>query len=262
MVEPLIVDASLLQDAGHKLGGLVFPAAPAPVAAAGSDLASAAINETLPVIESPVVDGLPAVKAALTRTGSSIATAADLYAETDHALSENFNQQFNPFGLLSSDDDGSDEDEEEPADEEPKFTLPTLTDITKASAQVAKISGHISQHMNLVNQTMGSVQSLASMGQQGQAAVAPVEEAAEEAVTEEEAGIEGAAPAEAALAAVPEEAALAEATSGAAAPAEATVAGDIEGAGAGVGTEAAERAPVTLLTPEEAAGLSSAERIV
>ncbi|OMC11912.1 hypothetical protein [Mycobacterium sp. SP-6446] len=49
---------------------------------------SAAINETLPIIESPVTDGLPAVQAALKKTGSSIAAAAAIYADTDSRLGD------------------------------------------------------------------------------------------------------------------------------------------------------------------------------
>lgn len=96
----------------------------------------------------------------------------------------------------------------------PAFTPPTLAQVSAASAQTAKMSGHVSQHMNLFNQTMGSVQSLASMGQQGQGAAAPAEEA------------------------------VAEEAAAAAAPAEATLAGDVEGAGAALGAQGAERAPI------------------
>jgi len=92
----------------------------------------------------------------------------------------------------------------------PVWTPPTLAQVTATSGQFAKLSGHLSQHMNLVNQTMGQIQQLASMAKQSQGAVAPAGEAA----------VAGAAPEEAALA------------------------GDVEGAGAGVDTEGAERAPI------------------
>jgi EspA/EspE family len=90
------------------------------------------------------------------------------------------------------------------------FTPPTLSQINQASGQLAKMSGHVSQHMNLMNQTTGQVQSVAQMGQQGQGAAAPAEKAAEQSATTEEAAL----------------------------------AGDVEGAGAGAGTEAGERAPI------------------
>lgn len=88
MIEPLVVDPSRLKDAGTILQGLVFPVPPSPIAATGTDSISAAINETLPIIESPVIEGLPAVKAAVTRTGSSITAGADMYAETDQTLGQ------------------------------------------------------------------------------------------------------------------------------------------------------------------------------
>lgn len=50
---------------------------------------SAAINVTLPIIESPVVKGLPEAQAALANTGTKIVTAADMYAQTDQRLGEN-----------------------------------------------------------------------------------------------------------------------------------------------------------------------------
>jgi hypothetical protein len=86
MTKPLIVDPSRLEIAGAKLGSLAMPAAPAAITAPGADAVSAAINETLPIIEAPVVEGLPTAKAALTLTGSKIATAANMYAETDQLL--------------------------------------------------------------------------------------------------------------------------------------------------------------------------------
>lgn len=88
MTESLIVDPSRLTEAGAMLKALRFPTAPGPIVAPGTDVVSAAINETLPVIESPVIEGLPAVGALVTRTGSSIVAAAGIYAEADQALSE------------------------------------------------------------------------------------------------------------------------------------------------------------------------------
>jgi EspA/EspE family len=86
------------------------------------------------------------------------------------------------------------------------FTPPTLSQISQASGQRATASGHASQHINLMNQTTGQVQSVAQMGQQGQGAAAPAEKSA---TTED-----------------------------------AALAGDVEGAGAGAGREAGERAPI------------------
>lgn len=86
MTEPLVVDPSRLKAAGTTLQDLAVPAPPAPTSLPGADPVSAAINETLPVVESPVIKGLPAIEAAVTRTGSSIVSAARIYAETDQAL--------------------------------------------------------------------------------------------------------------------------------------------------------------------------------
>ncbi|SPM39503.1 hypothetical protein BN1232_00132 [Mycobacterium numidiamassiliense] len=88
MTESLVVDPARLKAAGVTLRDQVLPAPPAPISAAGADPVSAAINVTMPVIEGPVVTGLPDVQAALTNTGSKIVTAAERYAETDQLLGE------------------------------------------------------------------------------------------------------------------------------------------------------------------------------
>lgn len=88
MTEPLAVDAARLQAAGAALQALTLPAPPPPMRAPGADAVSSAIDETMPVIESPVVTGLPVVQMAVTRTGSSIVAAAAMYAEADQALGE------------------------------------------------------------------------------------------------------------------------------------------------------------------------------
>jgi hypothetical protein len=86
MTESLVVDPARLKAAGVTLRDQVLPTAPPPISAAGADPVSAAINVTMPVIESPVVSGLPDVQAALTNTGSKIIAAAEKYAETDQLL--------------------------------------------------------------------------------------------------------------------------------------------------------------------------------
>jgi hypothetical protein len=88
MTDSLVVDPARLKAAGVTLRDQVLPAPPPPISATGSDSVSTAINETLPIIESPVVDGLPDAQTALTNTGSKILTAADMYAETDQLLGE------------------------------------------------------------------------------------------------------------------------------------------------------------------------------
>jgi hypothetical protein len=85
------------------LSALVFPAPPPPMAVGGTDLVSAAIGEALPVIESPVIDGLPAVRTAVARTGASIASAAELYADTDRRLGEHVNLAVDwPVGTMGA----------------------------------------------------------------------------------------------------------------------------------------------------------------
>ncbi|BBZ46762.1 EspA/EspE family type VII secretion system effector [Mycobacterium parmense] len=61
----------------------------------------------------------------------------------------------------------------------PGWAMPTLSQVAAVSARGATMSGQMSQHMNLVNQTMGSVQQLATIGQQGAAAAPPAERAAD-----------------------------------------------------------------------------------
>ncbi len=92
MAEPLAVDPARLIAAASKLGELVFPAPPAPMAVPGSDSMSAAINQTMPGIESLVSDGLPGVTAALKRTASSMSTAADIYTRADQSLGQALTQ--------------------------------------------------------------------------------------------------------------------------------------------------------------------------
>ena len=85
MTEQLSVDTSGLRDAAGVLGDLDVPASPKPLTVTGTDAMSAAINEVLPTIETPVIDGLPVAEAALKKTATDMATAADRYDETDAA---------------------------------------------------------------------------------------------------------------------------------------------------------------------------------
>jgi uncharacterized phage infection (PIP) family protein YhgE len=102
MVEPLTVDPARLQEAGNQIRGLIFPQPPAPIAATGSDAVSAAISATMPNIESLVSDGLPGVKAALTRTATSMAEAADTYKQADQSLGDGLRQfKFDAGDVLS-----------------------------------------------------------------------------------------------------------------------------------------------------------------
>ena len=86
MAEPLIVDPPRLEAAGSALRELTFPEAPPPIAVAGTDAMSTAISATAPIIEGPVVEGLPVVKAAVLRSASSIIAAARAYTDADRRL--------------------------------------------------------------------------------------------------------------------------------------------------------------------------------
>jgi hypothetical protein len=88
MTDSLVVDPARLKAAGIALRDQVLPASPPPISATGSDPVSTAVNQTLPIIESPVVEGLPDAQTALTNTGSKIVAAAGRYAETDQLLGE------------------------------------------------------------------------------------------------------------------------------------------------------------------------------
>ncbi len=92
MTEPLSVDPARLGEIGQILAGLVFPKAPSPMTVPGSDPVSSAINATMPNLESLVSDGLPGVKAALTRTASNMSTAADIYTKADQSLGDSLRQ--------------------------------------------------------------------------------------------------------------------------------------------------------------------------
>jgi len=83
VTEQLSVDTAGLRAAAGVLDELDVPASPKPLTVTGTDAMSAAINQVLPTIETPVIDGLPVAEAALKKTASNMATAADRYDETD-----------------------------------------------------------------------------------------------------------------------------------------------------------------------------------
>jgi hypothetical protein len=110
------------------------------MSATGSDSVSTAINQTLPIIESPVVEGLPDAQAALTNTGSKIVSAADMYAETDQLLGEHLGTvQFlaardqQAAGALA---EAAEKKNDATADEKPATTpsAGVATNLTQASA--------------------------------------------------------------------------------------------------------------------------------
>lgn len=100
MTQRLTVDTSRLAGAGSTLQGLAFPDHPAPITVVGTDSVSAAVNETMPVIESPVLEGMPVAGAALVKTASNMSAAAGMYADADHLLGRPLAEQ--EFAALPS----------------------------------------------------------------------------------------------------------------------------------------------------------------
>ncbi len=219
MTEPLAVDPPRLKAAGMTLRGLVFPAPPPPIVASGTDSVSAAINETLPVVESPVIDGLPAVAAAVTRTGSSIVTAANMYAETDQTLGDHVGKvQFLVAGekraVAASMDQLTTAAAEKPNDGEtptaPDPALqpaqPVFDQIPTQLGQVAAMAGTMAPVTQNMQTVMSTVQGAA--GNMGNAGASPAQLADEatKADGEEEQrpeSADGAAPGERASGSVP-----------------------------------------------------------
>ena len=102
MTEPLSVDTTGLRAAAGVLGDLDVPTSPKPLTVTGTDAMSTAINQALPTIETPVVDGLPLAEAALKKTAADMATAADRYDETDAASAGDVTgTQFNSDGTTA-----------------------------------------------------------------------------------------------------------------------------------------------------------------
>ncbi|OBG61121.1 hypothetical protein [Mycobacterium sp. E3339] len=165
MIEPLVVEPSRLETAGNTLRDLPFPSPPAPIVAPGADSVSAAVNATLPIIESPVVDGLPAVKAALTRTGSSIAAAAGMYTDTDQRLGDRLTQvQFLAATKESSAGTSGDKPDGAPVDDEKPAPKPTPKPPTPQPDQMAGAGGMLGSVMQGMQGAMGSMQGMQGAG--------------------------------------------------------------------------------------------------
>lgn len=168
MTEPLVVEPSRLATAGNTLRDLPFPVPPAPIVAPGTDSVSAAVNATLPLIESSVTDGLPAVKAALTKTGSSMGAAAGMYTDTDQRLGDHLTQV--PFlaatkepsaGSPAEQPEGAPADDEKPRSPKPSpqpgAPVPQL-------GQMAGSAGTLGSVMQGMQGAMGSMQGMQGAG--------------------------------------------------------------------------------------------------
>jgi hypothetical protein len=165
MTDSLVVDPARLRAAGIALRDQVLPASPPPISATGADSISTAINQTLPIIESPVVEGLPDAQAALTNTGSKVVTAADMYAETDQLLGEHVgtvqflaarNQQ--PAGAMA-----------ETADKKSEEKIRKKTDTTPSAAVTTNLNqlSAMTQAAQPVTQGLQSVMSSAQQATGG-----------------------------------------------------------------------------------------------
>jgi len=217
MTEPLLVDPSRLATAGNTLQSLTFPTPPPPLSAPGADAVSAAINVTLPIIESPVIEGLPAVDAAVKRTGSSIVTAAELYVETDQALGEHVgNVQLlsaangTTVGVAAAQSVGAAADEanddEKPStpepEPEPDKTIPSFDNINSSLGQLSGLTQALNPVTQQLQSIMSSVQQAAGNSGATSAQLADDIGDAEQSPTDEaqlvdkEAAAEGAAPAD------------------------------------------------------------------
>jgi hypothetical protein len=170
----LVVDPARLKAAGVTLRDQVLPVPPPPMPMTGGDSVSAAINVTLPIIESPVVDGLPDVQAALTNTGSKIVTAAQMYTDTDKLLGEHVGAvQFlaagerqakdvvadQPVGAqtdrtLGAADDKKDDDKKPTPKPAPK---PSPVDFSQMSQAMQPASQGLQSIMSSMQQSAGSM---------------------------------------------------------------------------------------------------------
>jgi hypothetical protein len=205
MTDALVVDPARLKAAGVTLRDQVLPTPPAPISAPGSDAVSAAINVTMPIIESPVIDGLPDVQAALTNTGSKIVTAADRYAETDQLLGEHVGTvQFSAAGgqqlagartdqpvnaaadrLLGAEaaEKNPDEAADKRPDKKPHPPVPVNVDQLSATTQAAQpltqgmqgIMSGVQQFSSGMGNTGASPAKLADDTKKGDAATIPAE---------------------------------------------------------------------------------------
>jgi ESX secretion-associated protein EspJ len=227
MTESLRVDPLRLKRAGKTLQEIAFPAPPPPIFAAGADPVSAAVNQTSPIIESPVIAGLPAVEAAIKRTGFSIVTAAGLYAETDQALAEHVDSvQFSATAQRSAvrastpalmsataTQPADGETPSEPAPEpQPDNAVPGFDDINTSLGQL----NGVAQALGPVTQTLQSImssvqQATGSMGNTGASPAQLADDTEREQSPTEEAQLvdeasktdDGAAPGDRALEGVP-----------------------------------------------------------
>ena len=185
MTEQLSVETSGLRAAAGVLGDLDMPQPPDPLAVTGTDAMSTAITEVLPTIATPVIDGLPIAEAALKKTASDMATAADLYDETDSASAgEIAGTQFNSDDTTArkkttsttttaANDTGADTvtpaaSTFEQLSEQLSEQLDSLAEKLPSAEEAAQQLGQMAPMMGSVSQSLsGQVQGLMSKAQAG-----------------------------------------------------------------------------------------------
>ena len=171
MTEQLSVDTSGLRDAAGVLGDLDVPASPKPLTVTGTDAMSAAINEVLPTIETPVIDGLPVAEAALKKTATDMATAADRYDETDSKSAGDITgtQLSSAAAKAAATDAGADTvTPAASASEQLSEQLASLAEKLPSGEQAAQQLSQMAPMMGSVSQSLsGQVQGLMSKAQAG-----------------------------------------------------------------------------------------------
>lgn len=92
--EPLKVDTDALRTAGNGLLNAAkdIPGPPEPFTVSGTDPLAAGIKE----LETPLIEGLPALKADATETAEKVIQAADRYDNTDQQLQDKINKRTFP----------------------------------------------------------------------------------------------------------------------------------------------------------------------
>jgi len=204
VTEQLSVDTSGLRAAAGVLGDLDVPASPKPLTVTGTDAMSAAINQVLPTIETPVIDGLPLAEAALKKTASNMATAADLYDETDSKSAGDITgTQFNsddttarkkttPPDTPAANDTGADTvtpaaSAFEQLSEQLSEHLDSLAEKLPTAEEAAQQLGQMAPMMGSVSQSLsGQVQGLMSKAQAGSQNPPGPDTTVQDAKTEEE----------------------------------------------------------------------------
>lgn len=181
MTEQLSVDTAGLRVAAGVLDDLDVPASPKPLTVTGTDAMSTAINQVLPTIETPVIDGLPLAEAALKKTASNMATAAGRYDETDSKSAGDITgTQFNsddttarrkttPSDTPAANDTGADTvTPAASAFEQLSGQLDSLAEKLPSAEEAAQQLGQIAPMMGSMSQSLsGQVQGLMSKAQAG-----------------------------------------------------------------------------------------------